>query len=220
MTDSVPISRAESNKQRLRADIIEAAFETFSEQGYHQTGIADIARRLGVGHGTFYRYFQNKRDIFEHVVQDVAIKLSQLLVDDNAPAVATSLADYRAQCQRIAQRFMDFGCANPRALRLIMLEATSIDAAMTEQVFKMFGVTGKVTAAYLQNGVAQGFFRPDLDVNASAQVVVGMIQGGVMRYLAAPDDEAGLQRYVDAAIDMLIMGMGQPSTPTSGATPA
>jgi AcrR family transcriptional regulator len=210
MTDAAPLSRAESNKQRLRADIIEAAFEAFSEQGYHQTGIADIARRLGVGHGTFYRYFQNKRDIFEHVVQDVAIKLSVLLVEENAPAVANSLADYRAQCQRIAQRFMDFGSANPRVLRLMMLEATSIDAAMTDQIFKLFGVTGKVTAAYLQNGIAQGFFRPGLDVKATAQVVVGMIMGGVMRHLAAPDDKAGLKRYVDAAIDMLIMGMGQP----------
>ena len=218
--DSV-ISRAEQNRQRLTADIIEAAFIEFSERGYHQTGIADIARRLGIGHGTFYRYFRNKRDIFEHVVQDVAVKFSQLLVNDNAPTAVATLDDYRAQCHRIAERFVAFGRCNPRVLRLLMLEATSIDAAMTERIFKIFGISAKVTAGYLQNGVDRGFFRPDLDTQATAQVVVGMITGGVMRHLAAPDDEAGLRRYMAAGIDLLIQGMAapaalasQPRTPT------
>lgn len=207
MTSRPAVSRAEANKQRLRADIIEAAFDLFAEQGYHQTGIADIAQRLGIGHGTFYRYFQNKRDIFENVVQDVAMRLSTLLVGDNAPSAPTSLDEYRAQCQRIAERFIGFTRANPKVLRLLMLEATSIDEAMSQQVFKMYAVSCKVTAGYLQNGVDQGFFRPDLDVKASARVVVGMITGGVMSHLASPDDEDGLQRQVHAGIDMLVMGM-------------
>ena len=65
MTEDKPLSRAERNRLQLRADILQAAFIEFSDRGYHQTAIADIAQRLGIGHGTFYRYFDNKRDIFE-----------------------------------------------------------------------------------------------------------------------------------------------------------
>ncbi len=54
--------------ERRRREIIEAAYEVFSRKGYSATGIADIAERLGMGHGTFYRYFKNKRDILDQVV--------------------------------------------------------------------------------------------------------------------------------------------------------
>jgi AcrR family transcriptional regulator len=29
-----------------------------------------LAEREGIGHGTFYRYFENKRDIVDHVIDD------------------------------------------------------------------------------------------------------------------------------------------------------
>src|SRR5258708_7810985 len=54
--------------ERRRREIIEAAYEVFSPRGYSAAGIADIAERLGMGHGTFYRYFKNKRDILDQVV--------------------------------------------------------------------------------------------------------------------------------------------------------
>lgn len=202
--------RAEQNRERVRNEIIEAAFLEFSERGYHQTGIADIARRLGMGHGTFYRYFQNKRDIFDHVVQDVAVRLSTLLGGADAPAAVHTLDDYREQCRRIAQRFIAFVRGDPRVMRLLMLEATSVDAALTERVFKMLAVSGTVTSSYLQNGVDRGFFRQDLDAQSTARVVVAIIMGGLMLHLGAPDDDAGLHRYIDAGIEMLIHGMARP----------
>ena len=71
MTVGSPRTRAERKKQELRREIVEAAFECFTERGYHATGIADIAARLGIGHGTFYRYYENKRDIVDHVITDL-----------------------------------------------------------------------------------------------------------------------------------------------------
>ena len=68
MNEQVNLSRAERQKIQLQADILEAAFLEFSERGYHQTAISDIAKRLGIGHGTFYRHFENKRDISQHVI--------------------------------------------------------------------------------------------------------------------------------------------------------
>ncbi|HNL81668.1 MAG TPA: helix-turn-helix domain-containing protein, partial [Agitococcus sp.] len=54
MNDDSSLSRAERNRQQLRSDILQAAFIEFAERGYHQTAISDIAKRLGIGHGTFY----------------------------------------------------------------------------------------------------------------------------------------------------------------------
>ncbi|MET0796373.1 MAG: helix-turn-helix domain-containing protein, partial [Rhodococcus sp. (in: high G+C Gram-positive bacteria)] len=68
------MTRAERKKAELRREIIDASFECFAKRGYHATGIADIATTLGIGHGTFYRYFENKRDIIDHVIDDLIAK--------------------------------------------------------------------------------------------------------------------------------------------------
>ena len=56
--------------------IIKAAYELFSEKGYHSTITSDIAKRAGVSTGIVYGYFQDKRDILFYVlkiyIKDVA----------------------------------------------------------------------------------------------------------------------------------------------------
>lgn len=206
MKEETTLTRAERNRLQLRAEILDAAFIEFSERGYHQTAIADIAQRLGIGHGTFYRYFDNKRDILEHVINDTALKLTELLAAENAPTAVNTLADYRAQCVRIGERFSEFARANQGMLRLVLLEATSIDEEMSKRVFLLLETSGHITAAYLANGVQHGYLRADLDTLATGHVIVGMIMAGAMRQLANPDGENGLDAYAVAAVDMLIRG--------------
>src|ERR1700728_2357847 len=50
---------------RLRA----AARQWFVERGYHATRPHDIARAAGVGHGTFYLHFPDKRGCFLDFVE-------------------------------------------------------------------------------------------------------------------------------------------------------
>ncbi|HEX4916863.1 MAG TPA: TetR/AcrR family transcriptional regulator, partial [Limnobacter sp.] len=128
---AIGLSRAQRQKLQLRSEIIEAAFEEFSERGYHQTAIADIAQRLGIGHGTFYRHFENKRDILEHVLDAAIEDLTTALRDDFSPEKVNSLAEYKTQLASILKKLYAFAQSNPRALRLMLLEATSIDGEMT-----------------------------------------------------------------------------------------
>ena len=68
-SSTMAASRAAQRKAELRREIVAASFDCFAERGYHATGIADIAARLGIGHGTFYRYFENKRDLLVKVIE-------------------------------------------------------------------------------------------------------------------------------------------------------
>jgi AcrR family transcriptional regulator len=57
-----------SRGRRTRNALVHAAREVFEELGFHDTKIADIPRRAGVSHGTFYTYFDSKHAIFREVV--------------------------------------------------------------------------------------------------------------------------------------------------------
>ncbi len=185
--ESRTLSRAERKKAELRREIIDAAFDCFSEQGYHSTGIADIAARLGIGHGTFYRYFENKRDIVEHVIDDLIERILGALTDENAPDAVDTLEGYRVQSARISERLDQILAEDPRIPRMLFLDAPGIDKAMADRVLAFYGMANSLTAAYLAHGVELGYLHRDLDVDNTARTIVSMIVGSVIAALQDPD---------------------------------
>ena len=57
---------------------MDAALALFSANGYHQTTVPDIVREAGVGHGTFYEYFSNRRDVLMALTQTAADRLTSV----------------------------------------------------------------------------------------------------------------------------------------------
>ena len=43
--------------------LAQAALDLFAERGYENTSVIDIAQRAGLGKTTFFRHFQDKRDV-------------------------------------------------------------------------------------------------------------------------------------------------------------
>jgi AcrR family transcriptional regulator len=63
--------------QRTRAALVDAAAEVFAEKQFLDTNVSDIARRAGTAHGTFYRYFNSKEQIFREVALDLQRKMRE-----------------------------------------------------------------------------------------------------------------------------------------------
>ncbi len=83
-----------------RERLVTAAVQLFSEQGYDQTTVAQIAERAGLTKSTFFRHFPDKRDVLtagQHT-------LSRLLVEGiaSAPAGATPMVAVAAGLERVA----------------------------------------------------------------------------------------------------------------------
>jgi AcrR family transcriptional regulator len=196
-SDTASLTRAERKKLELRREIIDAAFECFAETGYHATGIADIAARVGIGHGTFYRYFDNKRDIVEHVITDLIDRILGALTNENAPDAVHTLEEYREQTARIGDSLGRILTEDPRIPRMLLFDAPGIDKAMADRVLGFFELATELTAAYLTHGVEGGYLRPDLDVINTARAINGMILGSTIAGLGDPAPDT---RDLSAAI--------------------
>ena len=130
-----------------------------------------------------------------------------LLTGENAPQAVNNIEEYREQCQRISERLRTFAHENPRTLKLLLLEATSIDIEMTKFVQSIMQMAGILTANYLKHGVELGFFRENLDCENTGHNIIGMIINGALRFLANPDDAKSLEKYGESIIDLIISGM-------------
>lgn len=48
---------------RTRSKIVDAGMKLFAEKGYHNTNAIEIAAQAGIATGTFYSYFNNKKEV-------------------------------------------------------------------------------------------------------------------------------------------------------------
>lgn len=71
--------------QRTRAQLVAAAADVFARQGYIETSVNDIADEAEVAHGTFYRYFESKEQIFREVATDLQQRMIAARFDDEPP---------------------------------------------------------------------------------------------------------------------------------------
>jgi len=66
--------------------LVAAAGEAFHEAGYDATGTPDIAARAGVSVGTFYRYFDDKKQIYLEVTRRYLAEQYHRVMDRLTPA--------------------------------------------------------------------------------------------------------------------------------------
>src|SRR6185295_12425763 len=70
-----PDARPARRKPESLAKLKKAARKLFVERGYHATRPQDIAREAGLGHGTVYLHFQDKRACFLAFVEEARLEL-------------------------------------------------------------------------------------------------------------------------------------------------
>ena len=92
-----------------KKEIIKAAMQLFSEKGYAQTSMRDIARTMGVSLGLCYRYFDSKQILFNTAI-DLYIEEccnsylailhdSTITIKDKIDALFTSIGDENSNMQ-------------------------------------------------------------------------------------------------------------------------
>jgi AcrR family transcriptional regulator len=193
------VARAEARSE----EILAAAQRIFTTKGYAQTGIADIAADLGIGHGTIYRYFESKRDIAVQLLDRAILQIMAPLSDED-PTISNSLAEYREQTERIMVRMFETLETHPETFSLLHVQSLAIDPEATHRSFEIFSAR---TEQFLANGIEKGFLRSSIDVEITAQALVGLIFEGTRRAVAEDTAPELWRRWIDTGVALMFDGV-------------
>jgi AcrR family transcriptional regulator len=67
--------------QATRQKLLDAGAIVLPRRGYHDTRVDDLVEEAGVSHGSFYRYFDRKDDLFHVLAEQAAVRMVQLVGD-------------------------------------------------------------------------------------------------------------------------------------------
>ncbi|GAA1152926.1 TetR/AcrR family transcriptional regulator [Ornithinicoccus hortensis] len=100
MSRPISTTRRRMNRTERRAQLLQAAQESFVHKGYHATAMDDIAERAGVSKPVLYQHFASKQDLYLGLVDLQADRLVALVraaldsTSDNAERVAACVGAY------------------------------------------------------------------------------------------------------------------------------
>ena len=76
----------QARSRETRERIVAAAIAAFEEHGYDDTNTAAIARRAGIGVGTLYGYFADKRKLMLEILDGTVREMADMVVEALDPA--------------------------------------------------------------------------------------------------------------------------------------
>jgi len=137
----------------------QAARKLFVERGYDATRPQDIARAAGLGHGTFYLHFADKRACFLTFIQDARQELDEQLHARMEPG-----APLGERIAAMIETVADYAQNDPGVLRAAMTDWRVIDADGIEAK-TLLSLWGMDWAEALRESAGAGF---DADIAGHA----------------------------------------------------
>jgi len=62
-----------------KSEILKASYEEFAFTSYHLASVSNIVKKLGIAKGSFYRYFENKLDLYSYLIHNAyEMRMEQL----------------------------------------------------------------------------------------------------------------------------------------------
>ncbi len=142
----------ERDERGNREKILDMAIKLFSERGYENTKISDIAEALRMGKGTFYAYFKNKRELFIECIDRVGVAIVPRESWDDI----RSEQDFRRKNRKRAVVFMRAFPGYRGLLNMVRGAIGGKDPVLSQKAIDAFRVMIRPMLKDLRRAVAAG----------------------------------------------------------------
>lgn len=195
---------SERRRENRRQQILEAALACFSENGFHQTGMADIVRGSGMSHGAVYGYFQSKDDIIEALADDR--HRSEAILNSAAEQAQDPIEGLRALVRAYAQWLTDPAGAPRRRVGVHGWAEALRSQRVHDRIVEGIDIPRAMIVAMVERAQRNGQLSRDLSADAIARSFIALFQGLVLQVAWGEDIDA---ESCVAVVERMLDGLGQ-----------
>nr|HET6905085.1 TetR/AcrR family transcriptional regulator [Ktedonobacteraceae bacterium] len=164
----------EQMREATRRRIISEAASEFASLGFDQANINTIAEQAGIGKGTIYLYFENKRELFLAMLRHIAT--SQLATIRAALAIDGTAAE---RLERLFLAFVQLAEEDSNSFNVSMSALYGVNRAFKTEATRLLRDYVAVIALMLEQCQARGEIIAT-DVEAKALMVLSLTESYVL----------------------------------------
>jgi AcrR family transcriptional regulator len=161
--------------------ILTCAKRVFAERGFHAANVSHICEAAGIGRGTLYQYFPNKRAVMTAILRETLDRAKALMErqEREAPPLAPPEKISRTMAIEFSARqlreLLEVVFADEHTLRIVLREAVGLDVGVETILGEIDAAAIAIVERSLVAAQAAGFVRL-LDARAVATLVVGGVE--------------------------------------------
>ncbi|MGX9135162.1 TetR/AcrR family transcriptional regulator [Rummeliibacillus sp. JY-2-4R] len=175
--------------EKRREQILRAAFQAVSDKGFHNVTLQDIANYAEVSKGVTSYYFQNKEDVFYHLLKWVTEKIYKK--ENEAISQENNAVDQ-------LRAYVNAAFSNPGENRkfyrvyLEFLAQANNNEQFRETNIQFYENCWSIGRQIIKKGQEEGKFA-DMDIDQATYSIRAFIDGSLIQWLMRNDD--GLHSY-------------------------
>lgn len=204
----VAIPRREREKLRQRQEILDAALSLFSEKGYHNVTMHEIAERAEFAIGTLYKFFRNKEDLYMALMLGKAEEFNRGLLE----AIGKS-EDEMEKLRSFVKTKRELSQAHLPVIRLYFSEAHgesfNLTAGLDAELHKRRSVILEIVASVFAEGMRKKRFNRIADPRSLAIALDAITSAFHLLWLEAPEHYP-YPEDPDAVLNILYLGLVNP----------
>lgn len=166
-------------KRKREEQLVAKALELFSNGGYRETSLQEIADRLGIARPLFYYYFETKEDLLWRIIGHLGDELLE-----NARPIAESDAPPEEKLQALIETHVRALLSNVDAFRIYFAERHLVKGPRHRRLKKGETAYQELISGVVLEGQRAGAFR-DGDPAVVTRLLIGMANSVTRWYSAS-----------------------------------
>ena len=193
-------------KERIEA----AAIKEFRDYYYDASSINRIVEEAGIAKGSFYQYFEDKKDLYKHIMQIIIQKKTEHL----SPTLMNPFGlDIFSLLKEMYVSGLNFALSNPDLLEI----SNKLLSDSNHDLYKEILEDNKSKSDYfflqmLNQSVDRGEIRKELDLEMVAYLLTSLnisLSDYYMQKSSSKKYSEDMLEMVDSFIDIIKLGIGE-----------
>lgn len=168
--------KRDRNRRKRVQDLVEAGLTLFLARGIESVTIDEVAREAGMAKGNFYRYFRDKSDLVEAVIEPVGSLIREAMLEcDASLREAKGRDDAVAAYARLGHHLVGALAMQPAAICLYLQERRAPATAARQAISDLAAELDDRSMGLSQVAVDRGLVAVS-DPRVSALAVLGAVE--------------------------------------------
>jgi AcrR family transcriptional regulator len=195
----------EQMREATRRHILREAASEFARLGFDQANINTIAEQAGIGKGTIYLYFENKRELFLAMLRSIA--------QAHIAAIRAALAadgTLQERLERLFQAFAHLAEVESDSFNVYMSALYGVNRAFKDEASRLLRDYSAVIALVLEESRARGEIACP-DVEATALMILSLTESYVLSARVLGQSEQEIMQQSSNIARFIMQGISSAS---------
>ena len=192
--------------EEKRETIMNAAIEEFAEYGLENASTNRIVKNSGIAKGSFYQYFEDKQDVFMHMLDMIEQQEMEFFKNQHPPEHNMDVFHY---FRWMVKKGMEFGLAHPRAIQAAWRVLLGEGLYYGKNLAGYREKTTKALTVMIKQAMERGEVDPSVDVELAVMIMEtwsnaittyvlneGMKQKDVLKWMRSPKTQETMDKLL------------------------